>query len=152
MKNSKHSLLIWWCNAQAQDGRVGKPDAVDPSALADDLLWKSVEGPCATMRWIKQDCFATGYFASVLTTPELMRIGIKFIVVVKTATEVHRAIMMAYAFMDRDRRHFISTSSTLELPYVNDSLEKRRRDTKGRSQSRGPGDSATFGLRNLLFS
>ena len=88
-----------------------------------------------------------------------MLIGITFIGVVKTATEVHRdanhrAIMMRLPpwIVTGVTLFHPAQACFLELPVVYDSLETRGRDTKCRSQSSGPGDSATFGLRNLLLS
>ena len=80
-------------------------------------------------------------FASVSSAEEMMRIGIRFIGVVKTATKTNfqwhiqssieldegrgqqvgvvlksngAPTMMAYVCMDRDRRYFISTASSLQ--------------------------------------
>ena len=80
---------------------------------------------------------ADSYFASVSSTEEMMQIGIRFIGVVKTVTKTFPMAclssielnegrgqrvgvvlktngvptMMAYVWMDRDRRYFISTAS-----------------------------------------
>jgi Transposase IS4 len=82
---------------------------------------------------------ADSYFASVGTAEELLRLGLRFIGVVKTATRRYpmRALstleleqrgdshglvsygsdgqpqMLAFTWMDRDRRYFISTASSL---------------------------------------
>ena len=90
---------------------------------------------------------ADSYFASVTSAEELMKIGLRFIGVVKTATKKfpmqylssiellerrgqyvgvtrkgddEKDVMMAYVWMDRDRRYFISTASTLQpgKPYT----------------------------------
>jgi hypothetical protein len=89
---------------------------------------------------------ADSYFASVSCADEMRRIGLKFIGVVKTATKKFpkpwlsayemvnrgerkglivkddsgRAILMAYVWMDRDRRYFITNTSSLSegRPYI----------------------------------
>jgi Transposase IS4 len=88
---------------------------------------------------------ADSYFASVATAEELLRLGLRFIGVVKTATtrypmkslsglEMHnrgesrglvskncagKPEFLAFVWMDREGRYFISTASSLEpgLPY-----------------------------------
>ena len=96
-----------------------------------------------TLPWAnsRRGACADSYFASVTSAEELMKIGLRFIGVVKTATKKFpmqylsslellegrgqyvgvtrkdkdkKDIMMAYVWMDRDRRYFISTASTLE--------------------------------------
>lgn len=82
---------------------------------------------------------ADSYFASVTSAEEMMQIGLRFIGVVKTATRKYpmgyltrvelnegrgqrvgvvlkngnRSTMLAYVWMDRDRRYFISTAESL---------------------------------------
>jgi len=92
------------------------------------------------MPWAQSDRIvcADSYFASVTAAKELMKIGLRFIGVVKTATRkypmAHLAALelqtrgerkglttvdgdgvrfLAYVWMDRDRRYFISTASSL---------------------------------------
>ena len=83
---------------------------------------------------------ADSYFASLSSAEDMMRIGIRFIGVVKTATKTFpmaylssielvegrgqrveivlksngAPTMMAYVWMDCDRRYFISTASSLQ--------------------------------------
>jgi hypothetical protein len=91
---------------------------------------------------------ADSYFASVATAKELKRCGLRFIGVVKTATkrfplaylsalELHsrgdrrglvtrdadgQATLLAFVWMDRNRRYFIASGSSLQegLPYSRD--------------------------------
>ena len=92
--------------------------------------------------WARTDRIvcADSYFASVGTLKELKRIGLRFIGVVKTATrqfpqsylanlemrvrgerrglvardEYDTPYMLAFSWMDRDRRYFISSASSLQ--------------------------------------
>lgn len=98
--------------------------------------------------WIRSDRIvcADSYFASVATAEEMKRLGLRFIGVVKTATRrfplrwlstvelVNRGdrkglvakdadgntVMLAFVWMDRDRRYFITNTSSLSegRPYV----------------------------------
>ena len=111
-----------------------------------------------TLPWAnsRRGVCADSYFASVTSAEELMKIGLRFIGVVKNATKKFpmqylssiellegrgqyvgvtrkgdddKDAMMAYVWMDRDRRYFISTASTLEpgRPYTRERWRQQER-------------------------
>jgi hypothetical protein len=105
---------------------------------------------------------ADSYFASVPAALVLRRIGLKFIGVVKTATRefpmaylerhklsergerfglVHRdadpqPIMMAFVIMDRNRHHFISTTSSLLPGTTTERIRGRQEDEAPNAEPR----------------
>ena len=103
---------------------------------------------------------ADSYFASVSSAEEMMRLGLRFIGVVKTATkkfpmaylssleltqgrgqcegvvlkgDTGTPTMMAYTWMDRDRRYFVATASSLSEgnPYVRSRWRQQEQEEEG---------------------
>ena len=128
--------MLWLLLVKSEEDSHLKTQENNDSLLHGTAIFKYLVVPWANS---ERGVCADSYFASISSAEEMMRIGIHFIEVVKTAAkqfpmaylliiELNEGrgqrvgvvlktngapTMMAYVWMDRDRRYFISTASSL---------------------------------------